>query len=70
MSMQKNLLTGVLMIIFILSASNWNCVDLCASGALASWGSAGVGSANHIHALVDADGLENLVVHHAAYIED
>ena len=70
MSMQENLLTGVLIIVFILTASDWNCIDLCASGALVSWGSAGVGSVNHVRTLVDVDSSENLVVHHTAYLED
>ena len=70
MSMQENLLTDVLIIVFILAASDWNSVDLCTSGALVSWGGAGVGGVNHIQALVDADGPENLVIHHAPYFED
>jgi len=70
MSMQENLLTNVLIIVFILAASDWNCIDLCASGALVSWGSARVGGVNNVQALVDADSSKNLAIHHAAYLED
>ena len=66
----KNLLADVLILVFVPSSLNWNCVDLCASRALASWGCTGVGDVDHIKVLVYADGLEYLVVHHAAYVKN
>jgi hypothetical protein len=58
------------MVVFFLTASNWNSIDLRVGGALAPWGGTGVGDVKHIQVLIDADGFENLVVHHAAYIKD
>jgi hypothetical protein len=66
----QNLLFDVLVILAILSRSDWNRVGLCARRALSSWGCTGVSSVHHIKAFVDLDGPEDLVFHHAARFKD
>jgi hypothetical protein len=67
---QENLLIGVLVVILLLAASNRNGINLSAGGALSSWGGAGVGGVQHVQVLVYADSSEDLVIHHAADIEN
>ena len=70
MSMHKDLLTGVLIVVVILSSSSQNRIGLCARRALSLWGSTGVSGVDHIKSLVDSDGPENLVIHHATCFEN
>jgi len=70
MSMHKNLLTGVLIVVTILSSSSLNRIGLHVCREFSPWGCTGVSDVYHIKALVDSDGPEDLVVHHAACFEN
>jgi hypothetical protein len=67
---QENLLTGVLTVVLLLAASNWNGVSLSTGGALSPWGGTRVGSVQHVQALIYADDSKDLVVHHAADLKN
>jgi hypothetical protein len=67
---QKNLFTGVLAVVRLLAAADRNGIELSAGGALSSWSGTGVSCIQHVQALANVDSPEDLVVHHAADLED